>query len=163
VELVVFVGLPASGKTTFFRARFAETHQHVSKDLFRNNKNRNRRQTQLTEAALRAGRSVVVDNTNPTAEERWPLINLGREYAAKVVGYYFTSSERGCLERNRRRTGKAKVPDVAIYATAKKLTAPSRLEGFEDLFRVSITDKAGFEVHMWDEEVDPGAELDGTS
>jgi predicted kinase len=26
MELVILVGLPASGKTTFFRSRFAETH-----------------------------------------------------------------------------------------------------------------------------------------
>jgi hypothetical protein len=51
-ELVIFVGLQASGKSTFFRERFAGTHELVGKDLFRNNKNRNRRQAQLIEAAL---------------------------------------------------------------------------------------------------------------
>ena len=38
IELVILVGLQASGKSTFFRERFAATHEHVSKDLFRNNK-----------------------------------------------------------------------------------------------------------------------------
>jgi predicted kinase len=51
VELVVFVGLQASGKSTFFRERFAESHQHVSKDLFPNNRNKNRRQEHLLRAA----------------------------------------------------------------------------------------------------------------
>ena len=46
-ELVIFVGLQASGKSTFFREGFAATHEHVSKDLFRNNRNRNRRQEEL--------------------------------------------------------------------------------------------------------------------
>lgn len=73
MELVVFVGLQASGKSTFFRERFAATHEHVSKDLFRNNRNRDRRQRQLIEAALAAGSPVVVDNTNPTPEDRRPL------------------------------------------------------------------------------------------
>ena len=145
-ELVIFVGLQASGKSTFFRDRFAATHTHVSKDLFRNNKNRNRRQAQLIEAALQEGKSVVVDNTNPTAEERRPLIELGRRYGAKIVGYYFDSEVRRCLERNRQRTGKARVPDVALYATGKKLVRPAYLEGFDELFYVRITGDSTFDV-----------------
>ncbi len=154
MELIIFVGLQASGKSAFFHARFAATHTHVSKDLFRNNKNRNRRQAQLIEAALQEGKSVVVDNTNPTAEERSPLIELGRQYGAKIVGYYFESEVRRCLERNRQRTGKARVPDVAIYATAKKLVRPSYSEGFDELFYVRITGDSMFEVLPYTDKAD---------
>jgi predicted kinase len=145
-ELVVFVGLQASGKSAFFRERFAATHEHVSKDLFRNNKDPNRRQAQLIEAALRAGSSVVVDNTNPTVEDRRALIELGRRFGARIVGHYFDSTVRQCTERNRLRAGKARVPDVAIYATAKKLVPPSYSEGFDRLFRVRLIDSS-FEVN----------------
>ena len=145
-ELVIFVGLQASGKSAFFRERFATTHELVSKDLLGNNKNRNRRQEQLIEAALRAGSSVVVDNTNPTVEDRRPLIELGRGLGARIAGYYFDSTVRGCVGRNRRRTGKDQVPDVAIFATAKKLVPPSFSEGFDELRRTHITDDSTFEV-----------------
>ena len=154
MELIIFVGLQASGKSTFYRARFSTTHEHVSKDLFRNNKDRNRRQRQLIEAALRAGNPVVVDNTNPTVEERRPLIGLGREYGAKIVGYYFESQVRRCLDRNRQRTGKARVPDVALYATAKRLARPSYSEGFDELYVVHITVDSEFEVHAYTNGVD---------
>ena len=146
MELIVFVGLQASGKSAFFRERFAATHEHVSKDLLRNNRNRNRRQARLIEAALREGSSVVVDNTNPAVEDRRPLVELGRGYGARIVGYHFDSGVRECVERNRQREGKAKVPDVAIYATAKKLVPPSYDEGFDKLFRVRITSGGAFEV-----------------
>jgi len=145
LELVIFIGLQASGKSTYFRERFAATHELVSKDLFPNNRNRNRRQAQLIEAALGAGSSVVVDNTNPTVEDRQSLIRLGREHGAKIVGYYFESTARECVERNRLRAGKAKVPDVAIYATAKKLVPPSYSEGIDELFRVRLAGSS-FEV-----------------
>ena len=145
LELVIFIGLQASGKSTFFRERFAATHELVSKDLFPNNRNRNRRQAQLIEAALGTGSSVVVDNTNPTVEDRQPLIRLGREHGAKIVGYYFEATAREGVERNRLRAGKVKVPDVAIYATAKKLVPPSYSEGFYELFRVRLTGSS-FEV-----------------
>ena len=144
-ELVIFVGLQASGKSTFFRERFAATHGHVSKDLFRNNRNRNRRQGELVEAALRSGRPVVVDNTNPAVEDRRPLVELGHRFGATVVGYHFDSGVRDCLARNARREGKARVPDVAIFATAKRLVPPSREEGFDELYCVRLDGRA-FEV-----------------
>ena len=144
-ELVVFVGLQASGKSTFFRERFSATHEHVSKDLFPNNRNKNRRQTELVSAPLEAGRPVVVDNTNPTLEDRETLIRLGRELGARIVGYHFESPVGECLARNTRREGKARVPDVAIFATAKRLVPPSPAEGFDELFCVRL-DAAAFEV-----------------
>ena len=139
LELVIFIGLQASGKSTFFRGWFAATHELISKDLFPNNRNRNRRQEELIGAALSAGRPMVVDNTNPTVEDRRTLVRQGREHGAKIVGYYFESTARECIERNRLRAGKAKVPDVAIYATAKKLVPPSYSECFDEIFRVRLT------------------------
>src|SRR5207253_11077510 len=88
-ELVLFVGLQAAGKSSFYRACFAATHDLVSKDRFPNNRNRARRQRQLVAEALGAGRSVVIDNTNPTPEDRAELIALARSFGAAVAGYYF--------------------------------------------------------------------------
>jgi predicted kinase len=117
----------------------------------RNNKNRARRQAQLVEAALQAGRSVVVDNTNPTVEERASLIELGKLYGAQILGYYFESTVSDCLERNQQRTGKARVPDVGIFATAKKLVPPAYAEGFHQLLYVKMTENSAFEIRAWTE------------
>ncbi|HET7270497.1 MAG TPA: AAA family ATPase [Rubrobacter sp.] len=143
MELLVFIGLQASGKSTFFRERFAATHEHISKDLLRN-ENPNRRQARLIQ---KAGHSAVVDNTNPIVEDRRLLIELGRKNGARIVGYYFDASVRDCLRRNAGREGMARVPDVAIFATAKKLVTPSDSEDFDGLFRVRVTDDSTFEVH----------------
>lgn len=137
MELIIFIGLQASGKTTFYHNNFASTHQHVSKDLFPNNKNKDRRQTQLITAALEDRKSVVVDNTNPTTIERAPLIEIGNSYNCKIIGYYFDLPLKLCLERNSQRIGKAKVPEVGIYATAKRLTRPDYSEGFHYLFVIN--------------------------
>jgi predicted kinase len=126
--------LQASGKSSFYRARFADSHDLVSKDRFPNNRNPARRQRQLVEEALPAGRSVVLDNTNPTVRERAELIALTHSFGAAVVGYYFESRLADCLERNRRREGKERVPDVALYATRNQLCRPSLAEEFDRLF-----------------------------
>ena len=107
-ELVLFVGLQGAGKSSFYRARFAASHDLVSKDRFPNNRHPARRQRRLIEEALAAGRSVAVDNTNATAEDRATLIALARAFGAAVVGYYFESRVADCLERNRRREGKVR-------------------------------------------------------
>ena len=152
MELVVMIGLQASGKTTFARSRFGATYQYVSKDLLRNNGNPARRQRQLIEAALQQGLSVMVDNTNPTIEERKELINLGRHYDAEITGYFFAVQVKQCLERNHAREGKARVPDVAIFATLKRLARPSYAEGFAKLFYVENKGDLDFDVYDWREE-----------
>ena len=101
MELIIFIGLQGSGKSTFYRTYLAVTHEHVSKDVLGNNKNPNRRQLQLIERALQAQHSVAVDNTNPTIEVRRPLVELGRQYGAIITGYYFEADLKQSLERNR--------------------------------------------------------------
>lgn len=152
MELVIMIGLQASGKSTFAHGRFGAAYQYVSKDLLSNNSNPTRRQRQLIEAALQQNLSVVVDNTNSTVEDRKDLINLGYLYGAEITGYFFAVQVKQCLERNRAREGKARVPDVAIFATLKKLTRPSYDEGFTKLFYVRNMGDQNFEVRDWKEE-----------
>jgi predicted kinase len=146
MEMIILVGLPGSGKTTFRRQRLDATHTVISKDLMPNNRRPARRQAQLIEQALSAGRSVVVDNVNPTPEERAELIRCGRAQGARVIGYWFESSVADCLRRNAAREGKRRVPEVAIYSMAKLFRAPQREEGFDELCRVSIAAPGTFLV-----------------
>jgi predicted kinase len=132
-ELILFVGIQASGKSTYYRTHLAATHVHVSKDLMTNVRNRDQRQLQSIAEALAAGRSVVVDNTNPTPDARAPLIALGRKHGARVVAYFFESKVKDAVARNRSRAGKERVPDVAIFATAKRLVPPVLKEGFDEV------------------------------
>lgn len=143
---MIFVGLPASGKTTFYQRRFAATHRHISKDHWPNAARKDERQAQLIRSALAAGASVVVDNTNAAPADRAAIIAIARQFNARVIGYYFTATTREAVGRNRAREGKQRVPDVAIFATAKRMTAPRRDEGFDELYRVAIRQDDGFDV-----------------
>ena len=147
MECVILIGLPASGKTTFFRQRFAGTHDHISKDLLRNNRKSQRRQEHLIAESLASGRSVVVDNTNPSAVVRAPLIAIARKHGAQVSGYLFLTEAGDALRRNRARQGSERVPDVAIFTVRKLLQPPSTAEGFDRLFTVKMNEaERTFEV-----------------
>jgi predicted kinase len=142
MECVILIGLPAAGKSTFFRERFAATHDHVSKDLLRTNTRPQRRQEHLIAESLASGRSVVVDNTNPSAAVRAPLIAIARTYGADVVGYFFVTEAGDALRRNRTRDGRDRVPDVAIFTVRKHLELPTRAEGFDRLYAVRMNEAA---------------------
>src|SRR5262249_6287881 len=148
LELVILIGLQASGKTSFFHERFAGSHMHVSKDLSPNARDRERKQQRLLRETLGAGRSIVLDNTNPSRQTRAGAIAIARSLDVKVIGFYFESRLAVCVERNNKRAGKAKVPEVALRATASRLERPTLGEGFAELWYVSIGPD-GFVVEPW--------------
>jgi predicted kinase len=145
-ELAVLVGLQGAGKTTFYRARLAATHEHVSRDRFRGNPDPSRRQRQLLAEALHAGRSVALDNTSPTRAERAAALEVAREAAARAVCYYFVPDLQASLARNAGRRGKERVPVVGILATRRRLEPPTLAEGFDRLLEVRALPGGAFEV-----------------
>jgi predicted kinase len=145
-DLVVLAGLQGAGKSSFYRARFAATHAHVSKDLFRNARDKSRRQRELVETAARAGLPVVIDDTNPRREDRAVLVLLARTLGMRPVLYWFPPDVKASLARNAGREGKAQVPKVAIFATAKRLVAPEPGEGFEAVYEVRTAPEGAFLV-----------------
>jgi predicted kinase len=134
---VILIGLPGAGKSTFYRAHYPH-YQHISKDTFPPHaRDKQARQDRELRAALAAGRSVAVDNTNVTPGDRAAILAIAREYGARVIAYYLEVSTREAVARNEGREGRAKVPKVAIFTAAKRLSPPSALEGFDELHVVS--------------------------
>ena len=137
-ECVILIGLPGAGKSTIARRRFPD-HDYISKDaLPAGTRDKQARQQALLRAALSAGRSVVVDNTNVTVAERAAIIAVARELGAVVTGVYAEATTREAIARNERRTGRAKVPKVAIFTCAKRLVPPQAGEGFDALETIRV-------------------------
>ena len=139
MRAVVFCGIQASGKTTFFRDRFAATHVRLSLDLLRTR----HREDVLLHACLAVGQPFVVDNTNPTAGGRGRYLRLARAAGFTVELFFFETTVDAALGRNAGRPGE--VPEIAIRGTFAKLQAPTADEGFDRLVRVR-TDDAGTSV-----------------
>ena len=67
-------------------------------------------------------------------------MQIAREHGARVIGYFFDVTTRVAVARNAERTGRAKVPNVAIFTAAKRLVPPTYEEGYDALFRVTIAE-----------------------
>lgn len=142
---IIFIGIQACGKSTFYRERFGKL-VHINLDTLRTRKKENK----LLEECINNGRSFVVDNTNPKREDRVKYITAAHNAGYKIIGYYFRSSINESIERNSNRTGKARVPDNAIICTHSKLELPSYDEGFDELYYVYI-ENDGFDIKKWDD------------
>lgn len=146
MESVVFVGIQGTGKSTFFRERYFRTHVRINLDML---KTRNREDL-LLRACIEGLQPFVVDNTNPTIEERAKYIRVARQARFRVVGYYFESKIADALQRNEGRPPDQRIPRVGLLGTHKKLQLPSLSEGFDELFYVKINGDGSFSLNGWE-------------
>ena len=148
MEAIIFCGIQATGKSTFYRERFATTHDRVNLDTL---KSRHREQA-LIEACLAHGRPFVVDNTNVTRGDRERYIRQARQFQFRVLGFYFESRVEQAILRNAQRDPAEQISERGIRGTAARLEIPSLSEGFDELRYVRLTPR-GFEVQEWRGEV----------
>lgn len=143
-EAILFIGLQASGKTSFYQKSFSSMYIHINLDtLHTRNKER-----LLLEKCFSNGKSFVVDNTNPTILSRSGYIRAAKEHGYRVIGYFFQSILADCIARNQLRTGKACLPNIALASVSKQLELPSYQEGFDSLYFVRLTDSE-FCIEPW--------------
>lgn len=132
MQLIVFIGVQAAGKSTFFKQYFADTHIRINLDML---KTRHREQI-LFQACLEAKQPLVIDNTNPTPNDRTRYVLPAKAAHFQTVAYYFDTSLADALTRNAARTGKAQIPEVGIRATFKNLQQPEFAEYFDEIYHV---------------------------
>ena len=130
LNMVILIGLPASGKSTFYNRMFSKTHLRINLDMLKTRT----REKALIDTCLLTKTPFVVDNTNVKVADRKGYILLAKEHGFLVHGYYIASSVERCLAMNDLR--QEKVPRVAILAKKKHFEYPSINEGFDSLFYV---------------------------
>lgn len=129
--IAIMIGIQGSGKSTFCQ-KYLPNFYRINLDTL---KTRHQEQLAIDEC-FKCGRNFVIDNTNPTIDERGKYILRAKKEGYKILGYFMESKIKDCIERNNQRTGKACVPTTAIAATSNKLQLPSYDEGFDELYFV---------------------------
>ncbi len=147
-HLLVLVGIPGAGKTTYARQLLArcpslrlvspdlvreELYPGYARDAVAHEQIDNRRVFSQAfgevRTALVAGQDVIFDATNLTIDARHMLVLLGRRAHAILIARYFPIAVMAALRRNRGRL--RQVPTGVIARMAAKLQPPTRAEGFQ--------------------------------
>ena len=106
------------------------------------------RENILFEAALASKTKMLIDNTNPTKQDRVRYMQRAKDAGIEVIAYYFETDLKSTLERNSQREGKANIPEVGVRATYKKLEIPSLDEGFDEIFKVKILGNREYSIKL---------------
>ena len=149
MQLVIFVGIQASGKSSFYKSNFIDSHFRISLDML---KTRNRENI-LFQACLESKTKILIDNTNPLNSDRIRYIEQAKKLKYEIIGYYFASDLDSAIKRNNLREGKRKIPVPAILGTYKKLQLPTYSEGYDKLYYVTIEKDNLFKIEDWKNEI----------
>jgi|SRR5581483_7832684 len=145
MRLVLLVGLPGSGKSTYLRqlgttglssdevrvlladdAKDQTIHERVFQTL-----------RYLLRHRLALRRPVTyIDATSLTPEERAPWIGIGRSYGCEIEAVFFDVPFEVCRARNAARH--RIVPEEAMATMAAKLVPPSLTEGFDRITVIGV-------------------------
>ena len=150
IEVVVFVGCPASGKSSFYRQHMAKSHNIVNRDQL----GTWQKCVDACGAVVKSGRSVVIDNTNPDVESRKRYLDIAKKLQIPARCFVFTTSHSHALHNNKfreltNRDPKYKpVPDLAFNTFKSRFIEPTLEEGFTEIVKVQFVPHFSSEAEM---------------
>jgi bifunctional polynucleotide phosphatase/kinase len=113
-ELIVFVGMPGSGKSTYYYTNLKEC-VHIEQDKIGSRK----QLLKQLDISLLSGASIVIDSTNPSQENRLEYYEKAKKYNYKIKVLYFLINGTGFNKLRDK-----PVPDIVYHIYFKKLEPP---------------------------------------
>jgi len=137
-ELIIMVGYPASGKSSFV-TKFLEPkgYHRINRDTLKTQS----KCLNNARAALSQGKSVVIDNTNPDKASRLPYISLAKEYKIPTRCFLMSTPKNLAEHLNVYRESISyteRIPEIVYAKFKKKYEPPSETEGFVDIAIVNF-------------------------
>jgi len=148
-EVVLFIGCPASGKSTFAKKHFVPNgYIHVNQDTLKTKE----KCLKAAREAIENGKSVVIDNTNPGSDTRALYIGAAKEAGISVRAFVFNTDVALAHHLNfyREKITKGavrRVPDVGYNQFKSKFKEPSTKEGIAEITKIEWSPDFASEQH----------------
>lgn len=97
-EMIIFYGAPGSGKSTFWKNNLS-SYERVNNDTLKTPA----KCISVAEKTLSEKKSVVIDNTNVTLEQRNRYLPLAKKYNVPVRCFIFDVPKEVCIHNNNQR------------------------------------------------------------
>ncbi|PIO70535.1 putative polynucleotide kinase 3'-phosphatase [Teladorsagia circumcincta] len=147
-EVLVIVGFPGSGKSTFAR-KLESDHGYMV--VNRDTLGTWQKCCEHARAHLKSGKSVVVDNTNPNKESRSRYIALAREMKVPCRCFVLTcdihQAEHNVKFRLLTQKSSNEVTAMVLRMYANKYEKPELSEGFDSIVHVNFVPEFDNEEH----------------
>lgn len=159
--MTVFVGAPGAGKSDLAKAFVAAGVEVLGLDELRGQFGAHvgdqlatapavRCAVERVIGALREGRSVALDATSSTPNDRAPWLGIGSAFNVPVVAVVLRTDLEVCRERNDQRWGVQRVPlewlTAAWAAIAVRSAGDLRGEGFTEVVEPPVDADRAFDI-----------------
>lgn len=131
--LIIMVGFPGSGKSTFIK-KYLPHMTRINNDTMKK-----KQIDTLLKESLENGKSIVIDNTNPSAIARSTFIKVTQPYNYTIVAIHIQTDKDLSMHNNMYRSlteGVTKVPSIVYNIYKKKFVLPAEEEGFNNIMKI---------------------------
>lgn len=136
-EIILFVGYPASGKSTFYETHLKPAgYAHVNQDELKTLA----KCLSMTKKYIKEKKSICVDNTNPSKEIRQKYIQLSKDNNIPIRCIYFNVDLPTAKFLNSYRTNisNKNIPEISYNVYKKNFIEPSIEEGFSEVIKTDV-------------------------
>lgn len=138
-EMILMIGVQGAGKSTFCRNHLVpHGYEQVGNDKYKSFNNCR----QIIEKVIAAGKSVVIDNTNPNQENRRPFIEIAKKYGLPVrcilLSTSFEHAQHNMKFRFFNDVNAPPVPELAVNLFKHRYKPPELSEGFESILKIDF-------------------------
>ena len=135
-ELILMVGLPASGKSTIAK-RFFKDYVYINMDILKTKS----KCLKLAKESIKNNKSIVIDNTNIDKKTRKEYIDIAKESNYLVRSIVMDVDKEFALHLNNIRSiikGIKPVPKIAYNVLLKKYQIPTKDEGIDKIKNIKL-------------------------